>query len=62
MIDQETKRISTEHYQLLNRFAAAYLKMTDIPPQDAVLVQQIVTTPDGAVQYRYWFEPKSEEC
>jgi hypothetical protein len=43
------------HNLRLEMFAAAYLKMTDIPPADAVLCQQMGS--DGVM--RWWFERKT---
>ena len=55
LLNQAYEALQKQQHEHLEAFAAAYLLMTNIPPQDAVLVQQ---RSDDGMTIRWWFERK----
>jgi hypothetical protein len=49
----------TEH---IERFAAAYINLTDIPADQAVLCHKIETDANGGATSKIWFERKQADA
>lgn len=56
IIGEAVQRAQQRLTEYIERFAAAYIKLTDIPPDEAVLCTQMMG--DGVM--RMWFCKKSE--
>ena len=47
--------------EYIEKFAAAYLKHTNIPPDEAVMNMQYVNSEGGKLKLRVWFERKNKD-
>lgn len=57
LLIEAAKRAQQRMTEHIERFAAAYIKLTDIPPDQAVMCHEIK---DGVS--RIWFERKEVAC
>jgi hypothetical protein len=56
VIEECTRKIATTRAEHIEMMAGAYLKATNIPPEEAVLVEE----KDGQT-WRWWFERRKPE-
>lgn len=59
LIHEAARRAQQRLTEHIERFAAAYIKLTDIPPNEAVMCTQMVPGEDGhSIIQRIWFVHK----
>ena len=53
------ENLMKEYNKHVNAFAAAYLKMTNLPPDQVIMVVERTTAETGRLVERIWFEKKN---